>query len=52
MNNSDHNDFQNWQNGDENEMNNPNNHMGGFFYFGDPKFREILFPLDYAGFDP
>jgi len=41
MNNSDHNDFQNWQNGDENEMNNPNNHMGGFFYFGDPKFREM-----------
>ena len=25
MNNSDHNDFNAWQNGDENEMNNPNN---------------------------
>lgn len=39
MNNSDHNDFKNWQNGDdENEMNNPNNWIpkGGFFYYGNP----------------
>jgi hypothetical protein len=36
MNNSDYNDFNNWQNGDENEMNNPNNWFpkGGFFYYG------------------
>ena len=37
MNNSDYNDFKNWQNGDdENEMNNPNNWMPphGFFYYG------------------
>jgi hypothetical protein len=37
MNNSDHNDFQNWQNGDdENDMRNPNNWFpkGGFFYYG------------------
>lgn len=36
MNNSDYNDFDNWQNGDENEMNNPNNWTpkNGFFYYG------------------
>lgn len=36
MNNSDYNDFNNWQNGDENEMNNPNNWIpkNGFFYYG------------------
>ena len=36
MNNSDYNDFNNWQNGDENEMNNPNNWFpkSGFFYYG------------------
>ena len=36
MNNSDYNDFRNWQNGDENEMNNPNNWFpnNGFFYYG------------------
>jgi hypothetical protein len=36
MNNSDYNDFNNWQNGDENEMNNPNNWFpkNGFFYYG------------------
>ena len=34
MNNSDHNDFTNWQNGDD-EPNNPNNWIpGGFFYYG------------------
>ena len=35
MNNSDYNDFNNWQNGDENEMNNPNNWFpkNGFFYY-------------------
>jgi hypothetical protein len=35
MNNSDHNDFQNWQNGDD-DMRNPNNWFpkGGFFYYG------------------
>jgi len=35
MNNSDHNDFNAWQNGDENEMNNPNNWFpgNGFFYY-------------------
>ena len=41
MNNSDHNDFNNWQNGDHFEENNPNNHMGGFFFFGNPKFKKI-----------
>lgn len=37
MNNSDHNDFQNWQHGDdENDRRNPNNWnpKGGFFYYG------------------
>jgi len=37
MNNSDHNDFNDWQNGDdENDMRNPNNWFpkGGFFYYG------------------
>lgn len=37
MNNSDNNDFQNWQNGDdEHDMRNPNNWLpkGGFFYYG------------------
>lgn len=34
MNNSDYNDFKNWQNGDdENDMRNPNN---GFYYFQGP----------------
>lgn len=37
MNNSDHNDFKNWQNGDDG-MNNPNNWFrpdgNGFFYYG------------------
>ena len=35
MNNSDYNDFNNWQNGDDNEMNNPNNWFpkNGFFYY-------------------
>lgn len=35
MNNSDYNDFNGWQNGDENEMNNPNNWFpkNGFFYY-------------------
>ena len=43
MNNSDNNDFTNWQNGDENEMNNPNNNPGNFFFYGpmNPKFREM-----------
>jgi hypothetical protein len=45
MNNSDYNDFNNWQNGDENEMNNPNNWFpkGGFFYYGSNKdaFKKI-----------
>jgi hypothetical protein len=41
MNNSDHNDFNNWQNGDEFEENNPNNNMGGFFFYGNPKFKKI-----------
>jgi hypothetical protein len=41
MNNSDHNDYNNWQNGDEFEENNPNNHMGGFFFYGNPKFKKI-----------
>lgn len=40
MNNSDNNDFNNWQNGDEFEMNNPNN-MGGFFFFGSPQFKDL-----------
>lgn len=36
MNNSDYNDFNQWQNGDEEEMNNPNNWnpKSGFFYYG------------------
>ena len=41
MNNSDYNDFNNWQNGDEYEGNNPNNYPGGFFFFGNPKFKKI-----------
>ena len=41
MNNSDHNDFENWQNGDEFEGNNPNNYPNGFFFFGNPKFKKI-----------
>lgn len=42
-NNSDHNDFKNWQNGDENEENNPNNNPSGFFFMGpmNPQFREM-----------
>jgi len=40
MGNSDHNDFRNWQNGDDNEENNPNN---GFFFFGNtsPEFKKM-----------
>ena len=47
MNNSDNDDFRNWQNGDENEMNNPNNWAGpngsGFFYYGpvNPNFKKM-----------
>jgi hypothetical protein len=43
MNNSDQNDFNNWQNGDENEMNNPNNWSHGFFYYNnaDDAFKNI-----------
>lgn len=44
MNNSDHNDFNEWQNGDENEMNNPNNWgPKGFFFYGtnNPAFRKM-----------
>ena len=41
MNNSDYNDFNNWQNGDEFEMNNPNNHMHGFFFFDNPNFKKL-----------
>lgn len=47
MNNSDNDDFKNWQNGDENEMNNPNNWIGpngsGFFYYGpvNPNFKKM-----------
>ena len=43
MNNSDNNDFNNWQNGDENEMNNPNNWNHGFFYYGpnNPAFKKM-----------
>jgi hypothetical protein len=40
MNNSDHNDFNNWQNGDDSDMNNPNN---GFFFYGkmNPEFKKM-----------
>ena len=40
MNNSDYNDFRNWQNGDDGEENNPNN---GFFFFGNssPEFKKM-----------
>ena len=43
MNNSDYNDFNNWQNGDENEMNNPNNWSKGFFFYGpdNPAFKKM-----------
>jgi hypothetical protein len=43
MNNSDHNDFQNWQNGDDSDMNNPNNWNHGFFYYGpnNPAFKKM-----------
>jgi len=43
MNNSDHNDFKNWQNGDDGDMNNPNNNPNGFFFYGNmsPKFRDM-----------
>ena len=45
MNNSDYNDFNNWQNGDENEMNNPNNwhHQSGFFFYNpnNPAFKKL-----------
>lgn len=44
MNNSDYNDFNAWQNGDENEMNNPNNWgPKGFFFYGsnNPAFRKM-----------
>lgn len=42
MNNSDHNDFKNWQNGDD-DPNNPNNNPNGFFFYGpmNPKFRDM-----------
>lgn len=43
MNNSDHNDFTNWQNGDD-EENNPNNMPNkGFFYYGpvNPNFKKM-----------
>jgi len=41
MNNSDHNDFKNWQNGDDEDGNNPNNH--GFFFYGNmgPEFNKM-----------
>lgn len=43
MNDSDHNDFKNWQNGDD-EMNNPNNWFpGGFFYYGPSENFKKLF---------
>lgn len=40
MNNSDFNNFRNWQNGDDGEENNPNN---GFFFFGNssPEFKKM-----------
>ena len=40
MNNSDFNDFRNWQNGDDSEENNPHD---GFFFFGNssPEFKKI-----------
>lgn len=47
MNNSDNKDFKNWQNGDDNEMNNPNNwigpNSGEFFYYGpvNPNFKKM-----------
>lgn len=47
MNNSDFNDFKNWQNGDDDDsaMNNPNNMFpqGGFFYYGpnNPLFKKM-----------
>jgi len=45
MNNSDYNDFNAWQNGDENDMNNPNNWIpkNGFFFYGsnNPAFRKM-----------
>jgi hypothetical protein len=51
MNNSDHNDFNNWQNGDENEMNNPNNWNHGFFYYGpnNPAFRKMWENMNEGG---
>jgi len=45
MNNSDYNDFNAWRNGDENDMNNPNNWIpkNGFFFYGtnNPAFRKM-----------
>ena len=40
MGNSDHNDFRNWQNGDDSEENNPHE---GFFFFGNssPEFKKM-----------
>lgn len=40
MGNSDHNDFRNWQNGDDSEENNPHD---GFFFFGNssPEFKKM-----------
>lgn len=42
MNNSDYNDFKNWQNGDD-DANNPNNNPNGFFFYGNmgPEFRKM-----------
>jgi len=42
MNNSDFNDFKNWQNGDD-DANNPNNNPNGFFFYGNmgPEFRKM-----------
>lgn len=46
MNNSDYNDFKNWQNGDDdNDMRNPNNWFpkNGFFYYGpNENFKKIF----------
>ena len=43
MNNSDYNDFKNWQNGDDDDANNPNNNPNGFFFYGNmgPEFRKM-----------
>jgi hypothetical protein len=43
MNNSDYNDFKNWQNGDDDDANNPNNNPNGFFFYGNmgPEFNKM-----------